>query len=98
MLLGEIHHRVKNNLQIVHSLLDLQSARSPIRRCRPCCATARTASRSMALIHQTLYQSKDFAKVDFGSFLDALRHRPCISSYARRRQNEIALARSRPTV
>ena len=71
ILLGEIHHRVKNNLQIVHSLLDMQSsglAQGPaLDRLRE----SQNRIKSMALIHQTLYESKDFARVDFSTFLDA---------------------------
>ncbi len=72
VLLGEIHHRVKNNLQIVHSLLALQSARINDVRVLEMLRDSQNRIRSMALIHQTLYGSKDFAKVDFGMFLDAL--------------------------
>ncbi len=72
LLLGEIHHRVKNNLQIVHSLLDLQSARIDDSRVQDMLLDSQNRIRSMALIHQTLYQSKDFSGVDFGSFLDSL--------------------------
>jgi two-component system, sensor histidine kinase PdtaS len=68
----EIHHRVKNNLQIVHSLLDLQSARISDPLILSMLRDSQNRVRSMALIHQTLYSSKDFAKVDFGLFLDAL--------------------------
>ncbi|WOJ91343.1 PAS domain S-box protein [Methylocapsa polymorpha] len=72
LLLGEIHHRVKNNLQIVQSLLSLQAAKiedqSLIEMLREC----QNRIHSMGLVHQTLYQSKDFAKVDFGIFLDSL--------------------------
>jgi len=72
LLLGEIHHRVKNNLQIVHSLLDLQSTRIEDPAVLDMLMDSQNRVRSMALIHQTLYQSKDFAKVDFGGFLEAL--------------------------
>jgi PAS domain S-box-containing protein len=72
VLLGEVHHRVKNNLQIVHSLLDLQSSRISDRAARDMLRDSQNRIRSMALIHQTLYQSKDFAKVDFRHFLDSL--------------------------
>jgi PAS domain S-box-containing protein len=72
VLLGEVHHRVKNNLQIVHSLLDLQSARIEDELVREMLRDSQNRIRSMALIHQTLYQSKDFAGVDFGTFLDTL--------------------------
>jgi PAS domain S-box-containing protein len=72
VLLGEVHHRVKNNLQIVHSLLDLQSGRVQDERARQMLRESQNRVRSMALIHQTLYQSQDFAKVDFSHFLDSL--------------------------
>ena len=72
VLLGEIHHRVKNNLQIVYSLLDLQSTNIDDEKVLGMMRQSQNRIRSMALIHQTLYKSKDFARVDFRSFLDAL--------------------------
>ncbi len=72
ILLGEIHHRVKNNLQIVHSLLDLQSTSLTDPAAVGLMRESQNRIRSMALIHQTLYESKDFARVDFGRFLDTL--------------------------
>jgi PAS domain S-box-containing protein len=72
LLLSEVHHRVKNNLQIVGSLLDLQSAQVSDPLVLQMLRDAQNRVRSMALIHQTLYQSKDFAAVDFRQFLDAL--------------------------
>lgn len=72
ILLGEIHHRVKNNLQIVHSLLDLQAARISDTAVRAMVHDSQNRIRSMALIHQTLYGSNDFAKVNFAEFLRTL--------------------------
>ena len=72
VLLGEIHHRVKNNLQIVHSLLGLQSISITDEVVVGMLRESQNRIRSMALIHQTLYESKDFAKVDFRSFLESL--------------------------
>ena len=71
ILLSEIHHRVKNSLQVVSSLLSLESnlIQDPIvvERLR----NTQNRVRAMAFIHQTLYQSKDFARVDFRSFLQS---------------------------
>ena len=68
----EIHHCVKNNLQVIDSILDLQSlnltdefALDVIRDCR-------NRIRSMALIHQHLYSSKQFSQVDVGGVLSSL--------------------------
>jgi PAS domain S-box-containing protein len=72
ILLGEIHHRVKNNLQIIYSLLDLQAARIDDPAVLSMLQDSQNRIRSMSLIHQTLYQSKDFARVDFAGVLDAL--------------------------
>jgi PAS domain S-box-containing protein len=81
LLLGEIHHRVKNNLQIVHSLLDLQSGQISDPQVVAMLRDSQNRVHSMALIHQTLYLSKDFAKVDFGSFLESFVP-VLVSSYA----------------
>ncbi|HTV31415.1 MAG TPA: histidine kinase dimerization/phosphoacceptor domain -containing protein [Xanthobacteraceae bacterium] len=81
ILLGEIHHRVKNNLQIVHSLLGLQSTNIKDETVLGMMQEGQNRIRSMALIHETLYKSKDFARVDFRSFLDMLVP-TLISSYA----------------
>jgi two-component sensor histidine kinase len=83
LLLGEIHHRVKNNLQIVHSLLDMQANLTTDERAASALRDSQNRIQSMALIHQTLYQSNDFAKVDFGHFLDTLMVH-LQSSYGRR--------------
>lgn len=72
ILLQEVHHRVKNNLHIVHNLLDLHSGRISDPIVREVLVDCQNRIRSMALIHQTLYQSRDFAKVEFRGFLDSL--------------------------
>ncbi len=72
VLLGEVHHRVKNNLQVVYSLLHLQSAQITDPAALDLLRDSQNRIRSMAFIHQTLYSSKDFARVDFGVFIDTL--------------------------
>ncbi|MBI5688074.1 MAG: PAS domain S-box protein [Verrucomicrobia bacterium] len=70
VLLKEVHHRVKNNLQIVISLLNLQAVR--IRSPEALEAMQETANRvrSMALLHETLYLSQSLARVNFASYIE----------------------------
>ncbi|WP_374407532.1 sensor histidine kinase [Hydrogenophaga sp.] len=72
LLLEEVHHRVKNNLQVVHSLLDLQALRIGDPELVSMLRDSQNRIRSMSMIHQTLYQSHDFARVDFHRFLGEL--------------------------
>ncbi|MGE0668793.1 MAG: sensor histidine kinase [Sphingomonadales bacterium] len=71
---------MKNNLQVIDSLLGLQSARISDPSVQEILREGQNRVRSMALIHQTLYQSHDFAEVDFAHFLEAL-IRTLASSY-----------------
>lgn len=71
-LLREIHHRVKNNLQIISALLDKQARQSSNEAVQRLIREGQERIRSMALIHQNLYQSKDLNHVDIKSYLQEL--------------------------
>jgi two-component sensor histidine kinase len=72
ILLKEIHHRVKNNLQIISSLLSLQAQKIPEAHVQALFRQARDRVRSMALVHENLYQSPDLAQAELGEYARAL--------------------------
>jgi PAS domain S-box-containing protein len=71
-LLKEIHHRVKNNLQIISSLLMLQSDRMPSDDARAMLQESVYRVRSMALIHEQLYGVDSLARIDLGPYVRSL--------------------------
>ena len=72
LLLSEIHHRVKNNLQVIQSLLALQAERVTDTAATQLLVESQNRIKTMSLIHQMLYESQDFGRVDFGEFVGAL--------------------------
>lgn len=72
VLLKEIHHRVKNNLQIICSLLNMQADAINDEAMRAAFSDSRNRVRSMALIHEQLYQSPDLAHIELGEYLETL--------------------------
>jgi PAS domain S-box-containing protein len=71
-LLREIHHRVKNNLQITSSLLRLQASNISDADAHAIFDATQLRIRSMALVHEKLYQAKDLTRINFGDYIRTL--------------------------
>jgi PAS domain S-box-containing protein len=72
VLLKEVHHRVKNNLQIISTLLDLQFEKIVDEHSLNALRESQDRIKAMALLHEKLYQSSDLASIDFAEYMEKL--------------------------
>lgn len=72
ILLNELHHRVKNNLQVIASLLNLQASHAGDPRLQSVLQESQSRVKAMALTHQLLYERKDYSRIDLGEYLERL--------------------------
>lgn len=72
VLLQEIHHRVKNNMQVISSLFSIQARHSESEECRRILKEGQSRIRSMSLVHEKLYQSRDLSKIALPGYIESL--------------------------
>ncbi len=72
ILLKEIHHRVKNNLQIISSLLSMQASKISDKAMLNMFQNSKDRVRSMSIIHEKLYQSNSFTKIKFSEYIETM--------------------------
>ena len=86
LLLKEIHHRVKNNMQVISSMLQLQSVSLDDEKTIDIFRRSQDRIKSMAIIHDMLYQAQDFSKIDFRDYIETLTE-TLFSSYKKETQD-----------
>ncbi|MEO5570007.1 MAG: two-component regulator propeller domain-containing protein [Bacteroidia bacterium] len=91
MLLKEIHHRVKNNLQIIISLFNLQSSYITDKEAYKAFKEGQDRVKSMALIHERFYQSDGTSKIDFDEYIKRLTENLALSLGIKQTQVELVI-------
>jgi len=71
-LLKEVHHRIKNNMQVISSLLSIQSSKLDDERQRSVFLECRERIRAMSLIHDRLYSTESYEQIDFADYLQEM--------------------------
>jgi two-component sensor histidine kinase len=89
VLLKEIHHRVKNNMAIISGLLHLKADLVESEDTRILLHESSNRIRSMAMIHEMLYQNETFASIDFGSYIKSLVE--TIDDFYRQEQSNVTI-------
>jgi PAS domain S-box-containing protein len=74
VLLREIHHRVKNNLQVISSILNLQTRHTEDSNTRAVLEESRNRIQSMTMVYEQLYQAEDLSQIDFQKYVSDLVH------------------------
>jgi len=86
ILLREVHHRVKNNMQVISGLIELQAVQIQDPEIRRLFFESQNRIRTMALIHEILYRSNDYAHINFSKYLNEL-ITYLLESYGRNRED-----------
>jgi PAS domain S-box-containing protein len=87
ILLKEIHHRVKNNMQVISSLLNLQRDKIPDPAIKSALSDSQNRIRSMALVHERLYHANNLASIDFADYLKTVTSELALSFH----RNDVAV-------
>jgi PAS domain S-box-containing protein len=96
ILLREVHHRVKNNLQVISGLLNLQSNYIDDESVRSIYKESQNRIKTMALIHEELYQRDDLAKINLAEYIRYLAENLFTSYMVKKRCNRTGSGATRP--
>jgi two-component sensor histidine kinase len=95
--IGEIHHRVKNNLQLVASMLAIQSSQTENKEVKAVFEGSKSRIEAMSLIHEKLYQSTDFEQIQMDDYIKNLVEQ-IVAAYTGKNSIQLKLAISKITL